>query len=553
MIPVTCPCGQTIQASDKDAGGMIRCPSCHNVVNVPDRDAGIMPSSQVQGMRAGAPPEAPGDAWAEDRRQQFKSIAIAGHVPALKTKLSLMMFLQFFIWGAWFELGFDYIPKLGFNNEWQLPLIFGAFNVGALVALFFSTQFADRMFAAEKFLAFSHLIGGLSILGLYFIRPTPENVNTLFWPFFLLMLVHSIFYVPTISITNSIAFANLKDPQHDFGPVRLWGTLGWIAASWPFIFVLADWSKIPAFGSVPFLDWLGAALGTTKDGDALMTATSYTFVAAGVCSLILAGYSLLLPHTPPKPASSAGGQLAWLEAMKLLRYPFLLVLFVVTFFDASVHQVFFYWTGRYLENAVGIPRNWIMPVMSIGQIAEIGTMAILGYALKQLGWRKTMIFGILGHAARFTVFALYPHPWVAVSINILHGICYAFYFATVYIFIDEFFPKDARSSAQGLFNFLILGLGPFVGNFVGEHLGVRFATADGAINFRSLYLVPAAGLPIAPKDTILNLNRRAFLTLSASALAGAHTALAGSINRSGMRHSWMLKPPCAYSFPAPKQ
>ena len=162
---------------------------------------------------------------------------------SLRFKLSVMMFLQFFIWGAWFELGFDYIPKLGFNGDWQLPLIFGAFNVGALVALFFSTQFADRKFAAEKFLAFSHLIGGASILGLFFIRPDPTNpdeVNAAFWPFFGLMLLHSIFYVPTISITNSIAFANLSDPTRDFGPVRVWGTIGWIAASWPFIFLLAN-------------------------------------------------------------------------------------------------------------------------------------------------------------------------------------------------------------------------------------------------------------------------------------------------------------------------
>src|SRR3954470_15644282 len=141
----------------------------------------------------------------------------------LRFKLSLMMFLQFFIWGAWFELGFDYIPKLGFNNDWQLPLIFGAFNVGALVALFFSTHFADRHFAAEKFLAFSHLVGGLAILGLFFLHPAPGGKAPV-WPFFGLMLLHSLFYVPTISITNSIAFANLRDPANEFGPVRVWGT-----------------------------------------------------------------------------------------------------------------------------------------------------------------------------------------------------------------------------------------------------------------------------------------------------------------------------------------
>ncbi|MBL8850711.1 MAG: MFS transporter [Planctomycetaceae bacterium] len=408
---------------------------------------------------------------------------------SIKLRLSVMMFLQYFIWGAWFPLSFQYIPELGFSGVW-LALIFGAFNIAAFTAMFFSTQFADRNFAAEKFVAFSHFVGGLAILGLFWVHGSAAAPAS-FVAFFSLLLLHCLFYVPTISITNSIAFANLKDPQHDFGPVRLWGTIGWIAASWPFIFILADWSKIPAFGSVPFVDWLSAALSTSKTGEALQQARSYTFIAAGISSLVLAAFSLGLPHTPPKPAAQAGNQLAWLEAMKLLRYPFLLVLFVVTFMDATIHQVFFHRVPDYLEKAVGIPGQWIMPVMSIGQIAEIGTMAILGYALKNLGWRRTMIFGILGHVARFTVFALYPHPGVAISINILHGICYAFYFATVYIFIDEFFPKDARSSAQGLFNFLILGLGPFVGNFLAGALMDMFKTADGGVDYHKLFLVPA--------------------------------------------------------------
>ena len=407
----------------------------------------------------------------------------------VRSRLSVMMFLQYFIWGAWFPLSFQYIPELGFSGGW-LALIFGAFNIAAFTAMFFSTQFADRNFAAEKFVAFSHCMGGLAILGLFWVRGNTEAPAS-FAAFFSLLLLHCLFYVPTISITNSIAFANLKDPQHDFGPVRLWGTIGWIAASWPFIFILADWTRIPAFGSVSFVDWLSAALSTSKSGETLQQARSYTFIAAGISSLLLAVFSLGLPHTPPRPAAQAGNQLAWLEATKLLRYPFLLVLFIVTFMDATIHQVFFHRVPDYLEKAVGIPGQWIMPVMSIGQIAEIGTMAILGYALKQLGWRKTMIFGILGHVARFTVFALYPHPAVAVSINILHGICYAFYFATVYIFIDEFFPKDARSSAQGLFNFLILGLGPFVGNFLAGELMEMFPTTDGGVDYDKVFLVPA--------------------------------------------------------------
>ena len=412
-------------------------------------------------------------------------------VVGLKLKLATMMFLQFFIWGAWFELGFDYIPKLGFNGDWQLPLIYGAFNIGALVALFFSTQFADRKFAAEKFLSFSHLIGGLAILGLFFIRREPGSESAPFWPFFVLMLIHSVFYVPTISITNSIAFANLRDPSREFGPVRVWGTIGWIAASWPFIFILVDWAKVPAFGTIDFGDWLGKALGTSVEGEKALALKANIFLVAGIASLVLAGFSLILPHTPPKPATAGDDSLAWVKAMKLLQHPFVAILFLVTFIDAAVHQSFFYWTFTFLGpikdgGVVDIPANWVGPVMKIGQIAEIVTMLFLGYVLKTFGWRMTMVVGVLGHAARFAVFAYFPQEEAAILINAVHGICYAFFFATVYIFVDEFFPKDVRSSAQGLFNVLILGVGPFAANFLCGRLQTQYKVG-GVLNYSAVY------------------------------------------------------------------
>lgn len=391
-----------------------------------------------------------------------------------------MMFLEFFIWGAWLPLIFAYLPSLGFDPG-QQGWILNAFAIGSLVAMFFSTQFADRNFAAEKFVAVSHLIGGLAILALTW--------TTSFWPFFLLMLVHCLFYVPTISITNTIAFTHLKDAQEEFGRVRLWGTIGWIAASWPFVFVLVDWTKVPEFGSVGFGEWLGAALGSPKTDAELLAATRYTFLASGVASLLLAALSTTLPHTPPKPASAGAEAFAWMGAMRLLAKPFVAVLFLVTFFDAAVHQGYFLFTNDFLKH-IGIPGNWVMPVMSIGQVAEIGTMAILGTVLKKIGWRTTMTLGILGHAVRFSVFAFVPQPVPAILVILLHGVCYAFFFATVYIFVDEFFPKDARSSAQGLFNFLILGAGPFVANLFWPWLAKRYTT-DGVLDFQSLFLLPA--------------------------------------------------------------
>jgi len=410
-------------------------------------------------------------------------------------KLSTMMFLEFFIWGAWLPLIFAYLPSLEFDVV-QQGWILNAFALASFVGMFFSNQFADRNFSAERFLAVSHLVGGLAMLGLAWAQR--------FWPFFILMLVHCLFYVPTISITNSIAFTHLEDPQREFGAVRLWGTIGWIAASWPFVFILADWTRVPAMQEVGFVEWLGAALGTSKEGSALLEAQRYTFVASAAASLLLATFSLWLPHTPPRPAAVGQSRFAWLEAMQLLKVPFVAVLFLVTFFDASVHQCYFIWTNDFLKT-VGIKPNWVMPVMSIGQIAEIGTMAILGWVLARLGWRATMVIGILGHAVRFGVFALAAYakqhdslqalataaPWMAVVINVLHGICYAFFFATVYIFVDEFFPKDARTSAQGLFNFLILGLGPFVGNFYWPYVGREVAVQGGQTDFARLFLYPA--------------------------------------------------------------
>lgn len=427
---------------------------------------------------------------------------------ALRRKLCLMMFLQIFIWGAWFELGFDYIPSLGFAG-WQNALIFGAFNIGALVALFFSTQFADRKFAAEKFLGLSHVIGGAAILGLFFIRPAPVDpadkaavqaaADAIFWPFFLLMLLHCVFYVPTVSIANSIAFANLKDPAREFGPIRVWGTVGWIVASWPFIFILVDWSKVPSMSEVGFVDWVGKVLGTSKEGAEASEAQRYIFVVAGVASFVLAAISPTLPHTPPKPAAG-GDALAWLKAARFLKHPFIAVLFLVTFIDAAVHQSFFYWTASFLkskESGVGIPANWVLPVMKIGQIAEILTMLVLGYVLKTLGWRATMIIGVLGHSARFAVFAFYPEKEAAILINALHGVCYAFFFATVYIFVDEFFPKDTRSSAQGLFNALIIGVGPFVANLVCGQLGETYKVGE-KLNYSAIFQVSMyAGLAAA--------------------------------------------------------
>jgi nucleoside transporter len=379
-------------------------------------------------------------------------------VPTLR--LWLMMCLQFAIYGAWLPKVFGYLGQLGFTPGQQTAIL-AAFPVAAIVAMFFGNQLADRRFAAEKFLAFSHLVGGLALLGLAWAKS--------FWPFMLLMAVHAFFYVPTISITNAIAFSAMKDARKEFGIVRMGGTIGWIAVAWPFTFLLTQFDA------------------------------SICFLVGGVLALVLAAYSLTLPHTPPKPKVEGEGQ-AWIEALRMLAAPAMLVLWLVTFIDAAIHQAFFVWTDSFLSSAaVGIPARWTMVVMSLGQIAEILTMLVLGRVLAALGWKATLIIGVLGHALRFAVFAFLPESqWLVIAVMAVHGICYAFFFATVYIFVEEYAPKSIRASAQGLFNLMILGLGPLAATALCPRL---FEAAKSpltqAVDYRSLFIMPMLAALVA--------------------------------------------------------
>lgn len=376
-------------------------------------------------------------------------------------RLFVMMVLQLAIWGAWAPKIFPYMGMLGFE-PWQQSLVGSSWGVAALVGIFFSNQFADRNFAAERFLAVSHLIGGLALIGTAF--------ATDFWPFFACYLVFSLVYVPTLSVTNSIAFANLKDPAAGFGAVRMGGTVGWVLVSWPFVFLLG------AHASVEQVRWI--------------------FLVAAIVSFAFAAYALTLPHTPARKDAPGIDNLAWRRAFKLLGAPFVLVLFIVTFIDSVIHNGYFVMADAFLTNRVGIAGNLSMVVLSLGQVAEILTMFLLGRVLAKLGWKVTMIIGVLGHAARFAVFAFFADSIpVIVAVQLLHGVCYAFFFATVYIFVDAVFPKDVRSSAQGLFNLLILGVGNVVASFLFPEL-VSKLSAGGAVDYTTLFLVPT-GMALA--------------------------------------------------------
>lgn len=367
-----------------------------------------------------------------------------------------MMLLEIAIWGAWQPKIFAYMGMLGYTS-WQMSLVGAVFGIASIVGIFFSNQFADRNFSAERFLAFSHLVGGIALIAASFV--------TNFWGFFALFLIYGLLYVPTISVTNSLAFANLQDPAKDFGIVRMGGTVGWIAVSWPFVFLLS--------------------------ADAGPEEVRWIFIVGGIISFLLAGFSLTLPHTPPKKDVAGADKLAWMKAIRLLGRPFVFLLFVVTFIDSVIHNGYFVVSDIFLTTRVGISANLTMVVMSIGQVAEIVTMIFLGWVLARLGWKWTMIVGILGHASRFAVFAFMPDlQGVIIGVQVLHGICYAFFFAAVYIFVDAVFPEDVRASAQGLFNLLMLGLGMVVASFTFPQMMASLKLEDGSVDWQTLFLIP---------------------------------------------------------------
>jgi MFS family permease len=382
----------------------------------------------------------------------------------IQARLFLMMMLQLAIWGAWAPKLFPYMGQLGFL-PWQQSLVGSAWGIAGILGIFFSNQFADRNFSAERFLAVSNVIGGVALLACAFL--------TDFWPFFAAYLVYSVVFVPAMSVANAIAFSSLRDPAKQFGGIRMGGTVGWILVSWPFYFLLS------------------AKAGPDQ--------LRLIFVVAAVVSFALAAYSLTLPHTPPKRDAAGADPLAWREAIKLLGVPSIAVLFLVTFIDSTVHQSYFMMVDDFFTKRVGIDANLSMIVQSLGQVMEIVTMFILGAVLARLGWKATMIVGVLGHAARFTVFAFFPDSLpTIIAVQLLHGVCYAFFFATVYIFVDNAFPTDVRSSAQGLFNLLILGFGNVAASFIFPPLMAQWADpVTKIVDYHRVFLVPAGMAVVA--------------------------------------------------------
>jgi nucleoside transporter len=370
------------------------------------------------------------------------------------------MFLQYAIWGAWAPVLSSYlINDLGFSGG-QVGWIYALLPLATIISPFIGGQVADRWFSSEKVIGFLALTGGVLLLVV--------SRTTDFKVMFVLMFVYSLLYAPTLALTNSIAMINLDDSEAEFGKIRVWGTLGWIAAGW----MLTGWRWGGQDGILPLVQ-----------GD--------TLFLAGLVSILMGLQSFSLPHTPPQKEGVKPW--AFLESLKMLKVKDFAIFVGITFVVATELEFYYILTAPFLESdKIGVSSASVPAVMTIAQVAEIFVMAfLLSYWLKKYGMRKTLAFGVVAWPIRYIIFAVGAPAWLVIASLALHGFCYVFFFVAAFIYVDKVAPPDIRASAQSLIAIVALGLGRFLGSLFAGKIRDVFTVA-GETNWTYVFLVPCA-------------------------------------------------------------
>ena len=384
-----------------------------------------------------------------------------------------MMFLQYALWGAWLPVIARYLSAttseggLGFSGS-EIGMILGlAGSVGAVAAPFIAGQIADRYFSTERILALLVTTGG--------VVKWITAYQTEYGAWLVLSIIYSVLYMPTLALTNSITFSHIDDQENDFPKIRIWGTIGWIVASWVFPMIWLQ-EGLHFQWMPPFIVGTEVPDVTNRLADALKF--------SGMISVSYGAFCLLLPHTPPK--RNAVEKLAFKKAFELFRESSFTVLVIASLAVSVIHQIYFLQTGPFLSH-IGILDSQIGPAMTIGQFAEILTMAYLGFFLKRLGFHKVISIGVAAYCIRYAIFGTGSFPvWVMVMSQAFHGFCYAFFFAAAYIYVDKLADEDVRHSAQTVFGIIILGGGPVIGGWLSGYLQ-NIYTLDGVFNYSDFW------------------------------------------------------------------
>jgi len=374
----------------------------------------------------------------------------------IRWRLSLMMFLQYMVWGAWYPVLSSYMERIGFSGL-QIGVIYSLLPVGCMIAPFIGGQIADRYVATEKLLTMLHLSGGVLLCLMAGMGSYDKLLP--------MMFAWSLVYAPTLALTNSITFHHLPDAEKKFGLVRVFGTLGWIAVGLMLTGLRKIWPEPQGlFG-------LGGA-------DSLWL--------AGFLSLALGLFCIALPHTPP--ARTGGSPWAFLSAIKLLRDPSF-ALFIAIAFVVSTELMFYYVLTAPFLQTIGIASDNIPAVMTIAQIAEIGTMIALPWMISRWGIGKTMAIGIISWPIRYAIFAYGEPTWFVVAALTLHGLCYVCFFVVSFIHVNSVAPPDIRASAQAFITFVTLGAGLYVGSIFAGWIR-DYYTVGQVVDYTKVFIVP---------------------------------------------------------------
>ena len=378
--------------------------------------------------------------------------------PVLRLRLSTMMFLEFFVWGAWFvTLGTYLAADLGASGS-QIALAFLTQSLGAILAPFIVGLIADRWFAAQRILGVLHLFSAVML----FLAGRQGD----FGPFFVFALLAMISFMPTLALANSISFRRLESPERQFPAIRVFGTIGWIIAGL-------------------LIGWLGWEAGGALEN---------TFVMAAIGSALLGVYAFTLPHTPPEADQGriTVRDVLGLDALALLKSRSYLVFFLASILICIPLAFYYNFTNLYL-NEIGVKSA--AAVQSLGQLSEALFLLIMPLMLKKLGVKRTLLIGMLAWALRYALFAFGDAGsllWLVIIGLVLHGVCYDFFFVAGQIYTDRFAPKHVRSAAQGLISLATYGVGLLIGSLISGPIVDAFVAADGTHAWRAIWLIPAA-------------------------------------------------------------